>query len=173
VTVLRGLAVLLLVSLALVLQVSVFSEFAWHGIVPDLVLLVVVAGALARGGQFGLVLGFAAGVLLDLTPPADHTAGRWALSLLLVGLMAGLVRPEGGPERTPALTAVATVAGCSFVGTSVFALTGLALREGPSSVGGILEVVGISLVWDLVLTPLVLPWVMTLFRRLEPERARA
>ena len=172
---LRGVAAFLLVALALVLQVSVFSELAWNGIVPDLVLLVVVAGALARGGQFGLVLGFAAGVLLDLTPPADHSAGRWALSLLLVGYVAGLVRPAARPgERSPsALSVVAVVAGCSFIGTSVFALSGVLLGEQAGGFGSMLEVVGISLLWDVLLTPLVLPWVMALFRRLEPERVRA
>jgi hypothetical protein len=31
------------------------------------------------------VLGFVAGLLLDLVPPADHEAGRWALALVVVG----------------------------------------------------------------------------------------
>lgn len=174
-TALRNVIAVALVVLALLLQVSVFSAFAWDGVVPDLVLLVVVAGALARGGQFGMVLGFAAGVLLDLAPPADHTAGRWAIALLLVGYVAGLVRPDRREgrlgDRLPAMTVMATVAGCSFVGTSVFALTGLLLHEG-SDVGPMLEVVGISLAWDLLLTPFVVPWAMVLLRRLEPERAR-
>lgn len=173
---LRGLVILLLVAVALVLQVSVFGQFSWHGVVPDLVLLVVVAAGLARGGQFAMVLGFVAGALLDLTPPADHTAGRWALALLVVGLIAGMVRQgetPAGVERTPVLTALAAVAGCSFVGTSLFALSGMVLGEQQGGVGGMLEVIGISLVWDLVLTPLVLPGLMTIFHRLEPERARA
>ena len=166
---LRNLVAILLVCLALVLQVSLFGAFAWDGVVPDLVLLVVVAGALARGGQFGIVLGFAAGVLLDLVPPADHTAGRWALALLVVGYVAGRLRQEGG---IPALSVVATAVGCSFVGTSVYALSGLALHEGTTDIVSMLQVIGISLVWDVLLTPLVVPWVMALLNRLEPERAR-
>lgn len=161
-----------LLAVALLLQVSFFSVFAWNGVVPDLVLLVVVAGALARGGQFGIVLGFAGGVLLDLAPPADHTAGRWALALLLVGYVAGRVRQDD-TDKPPALAVVGTVAACSFVGTSVFALSGLALNEGDTSIGGMLEVVGVSLVWDVLLTPLVLPWAMALFRvSRKIERAR-
>lgn len=176
-----NLVALLLVCLALVLQVSLFSAFAWDGVVPDLALLVVVAGALARGGQFGVVLGFVAGVLLDLAPPADHTAGRWALALLIVGYVAGRLRPDGrgsglvagGSAGKPsALMVMATVAGCAFVGTSVYALTGLVLHEGSAEIGTMLGVIGISLVWDLLLTPLVVPWVMALLTRLEPERAR-
>lgn len=170
----RGAVAPLLVIVALLLQVSVFRFFAWDGVVPDLVLLVVVAGALVRGGQFGMVLGFCAGVLLDVVPPADHTVGRWAIALVLVGYVAGLVRPETGSVRgrPPALTVMATVAGCSFVGTSVFALSGLLLHEGGAGTGSMLAVVGIALIWDVLLTPLVLPWTMALLRRVEPARAR-
>lgn len=167
---LRNLTALVLLCLALVLQVSLFDAFAWDGVVPNLVLLVVVAGALARGGQFGIVLGFTGGVLLDLAPPADHTAGRWALALLVVGYVAGRLRQD---ERKPAaMMVMATVAGCSFVGTSVYALTGVVLREGATDIVPMLQVVGISLVWDLLLTPFVVPGVMNLLARLEPERAR-
>ena len=89
-----------LVVLALVLQVSLFPHLAqgWmgHGVVPNLCLLVVVAAALVRGPEQAAVLGFVAGVLLDLAPPADHVAGRWALALVLVGYVAGRMRPEPG-----------------------------------------------------------------------------
>ena len=40
------------VLVALVLQVSLFPHLAWHGIVPNLCLLVVVGAALVRGPQF-------------------------------------------------------------------------------------------------------------------------
>ena len=66
---------------------------------PNLVLLVVVAAALTRGPQFAAVLGFVAGVLLDLAPPADHIAGRWALALVVVGYVAGRVRQDVRADR--------------------------------------------------------------------------
>ncbi len=156
------------VALALVLQVSVFGPLAWEGVVPNLCLLVVVAGALTRGPQFAMVLGFGAGLLLDLAPPADHVAGRWALALLLVGYLVGRVRPESRPTAT---TVVATVAGASFVGTSVFALSGVVLSDPVVGVGETLSVLAVSLVWDVLLTPFVLPPLMALFRRLEPVHA--
>ncbi|WP_341230791.1 rod shape-determining protein MreD [Nocardioides salarius] len=156
------------VALALVLQVSVFGPLAWEGVVPNLCLLVVVAAALTRGPQFAMVLGFGAGLLLDLAPPADHVAGRWALALLLVGYLVGRVRPESRPTAT---TVVATVAGASFVGTSVFALSGVVLSDPVVGVGETLSVLAVSLVWDVLLTPFVLPPLMALFRRLEPVHA--
>ena len=111
---------------ALVLQVAVFPHVAWEGIVPDVCLLVVVAAALVRGPAFAATLGFVAGLMLDLAPPADHVAGRWALALVVVGYVAGLMRQD---TRTPATTVVATVAASSFVGTSVYALSGLVLGD--------------------------------------------
>ena len=169
-TLVRTLAAFLLVSLALVLQVSLFPHLAWQGIVPNLCLLVVVGAALTRGPQAAIVLGFLAGVALDLAPPADHVAGRWALALVIVGYVAGRVRQDVKPT---AVAVVGTVAASSFIGTSVFAITGLILRDPLLDVGQVLEVILIAVVWDVLLTPFVLPPVMTLFNRLQPERATA
>ena len=167
-TTMRALAAGAAVMLALLLQVSLLPNLAWQGVVPNLALLVVVGAALTQGPQFAMVLGFAAGALVDLAPPADHTAGRWALALTVVGYVAGRVRSEADPSAT---TVVGTVAASSFVGTSIFAITGLVLGELSVGVGQLLLVIGVALVWDVVLTPFELPPLMALFRRLEPSRA--
>ena len=166
-SVLRGVVAALAVAFALVLQVTVFPHFAWQGIVPNLCLLVVVGAALTRGPQFAAVLGFAAGVMLDLAPPADHLAGRWALALVVVGYVAGRVRQDARPTAT---AVVATVAACSFVGTSLFAISGLVLHDSALSVPDLLRVILVAVLWDVLLTPFVLPLVMRMFERLEPAR---
>lgn len=166
----RVLAAAAAVLVAALLQVSVLSQVSWHGVVPNLVLLVVVAAGLVRGASFAMVLGLAAGLLLDLAPPADHVAGQWALALVLVGLVAGQVNREA---RSSAVAVVATVAVCSLLGTTVFALTGALLGDPISSVSSVLGVVGLALLLDVLLTPLVLPPLMAMFRRLEPVRALA
>jgi rod shape-determining protein MreD len=158
-----------LVVVALILQVAVFPQFAWEGIVPNFCLLIVVASALVRGPAFAATLGFFAGLLLDLAPPADHVAGRWALALVMVGFVAGLMRQDTRPS-TP--TVVATVAVSSFVGTSVYALSGVVLGDGVADSGDLLRVIVVALLWDVLLTPLVIPGVMRLLVRLEPARAR-
>lgn len=160
---LRVLATALAVLLALVLQLTVFPHLAWEGIVPNLCLLVVVGAALSRGPDFGAATGFAAGLLVDLAPPADHLAGRWALALVLVGYLVGRVRAE---SRTPTAV-VLTVAVASFVGTSVFALSGVLLGEPVGTVPAAVAVVAVAVVWDVLLTPLVLPPVMTALTRLD------
>jgi len=168
--VLRALVAMAVVGVALVLQVSVFPFLAWDGIVPNLCLLVVVGAALTRGPQFAAVLGFFAGVALDLAPPADHVAGRWALALVVVGYVAGRMRQDSRPSASAVL---ATVAASSFIGTSIFALSGVILGDGSVGFGELLQVILVALLWDVLLTPLVLPPVMTMFRHLEPDRSLA
>ena len=167
-TYLRWLAALGAVLVALVVQVSLFPHLAWHGIVPNLCLLVVVAAALTVEAPFAMVLGFAAGLTLDLAPPADHIAGRWALALTVVAFLAARVRQD---VRPTALAVVGTVAASSFVATSLFALTGVLLSDPAVSVGALLEVVLVAVVWDVLLTPFVLPPLMRLFARLNPQWA--
>ena len=158
-----------LVVVALVLQVALFPHLVWEGIVPNFCLLVVVAAALVRGPAFAATLGFFAGLLLDLAPPADHVAGRWALALVVVGYVAGLMRQDTRPTAT---TVVATVAASSFIGTSVYALSGVVLGDAVAGSGDLVRIILVSLLWDVLLTPLVLPGAMRLLTRVEPASAR-
>lgn len=165
---LRAVVAALAVVVALVVQVSLFPHLAWHGIVPNLCLLVVVAAALTVEAPFAMVLGFTAGLALDLAPPADHVAGRWALALTVVAFLAARVRQD---QKPTALAVVGTVAASSFVATSLFALTGVILSDPAMSVSSLLEVVLVAVVWDVLLTPFVLPPLMRLFSRLGPQWA--
>jgi rod shape-determining protein MreD len=166
---LRVAAASALVVVALVMQVAIFPHLAWQGIVPNFCLLVVVAAALVRGPAFAATLGFFAGLMLDLAPPADHVAGRWALALVVVGYVAGLMRQE---TRALAMTVVATVAASSFIGTSVYALSGVVLGDAVVGSGDLLRVIVVAVICDVLLTPLVLPGMMRLLARLEPVGAR-
>jgi rod shape-determining protein MreD len=163
----RALVLTLVITLAVVLQVTLFPHIAYAGVVPNLALLVVVAAALVRGPEFAAVIGFLSGLAIDLAPPADHVAGRWALALVLVGYLAGRVRQDA---RTSALAAVVTVAAASFVGTSIFALSGMVLSDPAIAATEALAVIPTSVLYDVLLTPFVLPVMMRLFRRLEPHQ---
>ena len=162
---LRVLLVGVLIVVTVMLQATVFSHFSFSGVVPDLALIVVIAAALVRGPDYAAAVGFASGLVLDLAPPADHTAGRWALSLVLVGYLTGLARPD---TDVSVLGKVGMVAAGAFIGTSVFALTGLVLGDAGVSVSSAFEVVPRAVAYDVLVTPVVLPLVVVLFRRLEP-----
>jgi len=163
----RALVVTFVITMAVVLQVSLFPYLAYDGVVPNLALLVVVASALVRGPEFAAVLGFISGLAIDLAPPADHIAGRWALALVVVGYLAGRVRHDA---RSSAVAAIIAVAASSFVGTSIFVLSGLVLSDPSVPAVEALRVVPVAVIFDVLLTPFVLPMMMRLFRRLEPHQ---
>ena len=165
----RAAAIVWVAFVALVLQVSVLPSLAVRGVVPDVLLLVVVGVGLRHGSEAAMALGFGGGLLLDLVPPADHVAGRWALALLVAGYVAGRLSTSS-PTRA---VVTATVAACSFVGVSVFELTGLVLRDPLVDVPVLLETVAIALVSDVLLGALVVPAVLALDARLEPDRLLA
>lgn len=64
-------------------------------LLPDLLLPVVVAGALVGGPVPGALLGLAAGWLVDLVPPGAVVLGTGALTYAACGLLAGAGRREG------------------------------------------------------------------------------
>ncbi len=58
------------------------------------------------------------------------------------------------------VASLATVAACSFLASSVFALSGLVLQDPPATIPDLLQVVLAALVWDLALAPFVIPVVV-------------
>jgi len=163
----RALVVTGAISIAVALQVALLPYFAYDGVTPNLALLVVVAAALIRGPEFAAIIGFLSGLALDLAPPADHVAGRWAMALVIVGYLAGRVRHDA---RTSAIAAVVAVAASSFVATSIFTFSGLVLRDPAVPIAETLEVLTVALVYDVLITPFVLPPMIWLFRGLERQQ---
>jgi rod shape-determining protein MreD len=75
--------------------VTVLPTLLPAGVLPDLVLPVVVAGALLSGPSRGALLGLAAGWLTDVVPPGSAVLGTSALVYAAAGLLAGAGRREG------------------------------------------------------------------------------
>ena len=165
----RGAALGVLALLAVVGQVVVFRHVAIDGVVPNLALVLVVVVAMDRGPEFAACVGFGTGLLLDLAPPADHVAGRWALALVVVGYLAGRVRQDA---RSSTLTAVLVVGAASFVGTSLYAFSGVLLGDGALAIDQMLRVIVTSVLWDLALAPLLVPAYLRLLELLRPSRAQ-
>lgn len=163
----RSAVLALLAAAAVVLQVAVLRYVAVDGVVPDLVLLLVVAAGIARGPELAAGLGFGTGLLLDLAPPADHVAGRWALALVVAGFLAGRVRTDARASR---LSTIVAVGACSFVATSIFALSGVVLGDNAVGTTPMLQAIGIGFVWDVLLAALLVPALVRLLSRVvEPD----
>ncbi|QLQ10143.1 MAG: rod shape-determining protein MreD [Nocardioidaceae bacterium] len=167
-TLLRGLGYLALLVIAFVVQVTFFSAFTVQGIGPNLVLLVVVSAGLARGPELAMGLGFTGGLLLDLAPPADHVAGRWALCLVVVGFLIGRLRARA-QGATP-IEVIAVVAVASFVASSLFVFTGFVLGDTAWSANAALRVILIGLAYDCAVAPFLMPLLGKAEERLSPPQ---
>lgn len=108
----RALVVVVIVLTAVILQVTVLSRLGLPGATPALVAVVVIGFALVAGPLVGAAVGFAAGLLLDLIPPAIGTAGVTAAVFVVVAYFAGHVVVD---HAKPDLLMVATVVGFTIL----------------------------------------------------------
>jgi rod shape-determining protein MreD len=95
-----GVKAALVLFVAAVAQVSVFSQLHVFGAVPDLLLVTLVAVALLRGSVVGAVGGFFAGLLVDTA--ALGTLGLTSLVLTLAGYWIGRYGETTGRDRAHA-----------------------------------------------------------------------
>ncbi len=153
-----------LILLGLVLQVSVFGRLQLPGATPDVLMLVVIGLAMVYGPTGGCLVGFAAGLLADVAPPADHAIGRYALVLCLMGYAAGLLRGEHGRQRSVG-GALVLVGGAAVVSTLLYALVGALVGDTAARHVGLTGLVLSALLYDLLLAPFVVPVVMLAARR--------
>lgn len=152
---------------ALLLQTTVLARLPLPGGVPDLLLVLVVAFALAEGALSGAVTGFVVGLLADLG--SDHELGRSALAYTLVGYLVGLLQDDR--PRSPLLPLGAVALG-GVVAVTAYALEGLLLGDPRISGGSFWPSLGGTVAYSVALTPLVVPLVRTLLLRLDPDPFR-
>jgi rod shape-determining protein MreD len=117
------------------------------------VLVVVVALALASGPLDGAVIGFAAGLAVDIAPPSSGLVGQSALVFCLVGFGCGKLR--GALERSAWLP-VAGVALGAAAGEVLYALVGLTFGDPDITLQSVRQVLPAAVFYDVLLSPFVL-----------------
>ena len=162
----RVLFAVLLLVVALAVQLAVLARLPLPGATPDLVLLAVVSLALANGPGFGLVSGVAAGLATDLVPPADHAVGRWALVLTLVGYFAGLAQ---GETRRSAFVPLFVVALSAAASVLLYAGLGALIDDPHVTWPAVSEILPTAVLYCVVLSAFVVPAVLRLADRFEPD----
>lgn len=95
-----GVKIAVLLFVAAVAQVSVFSEIDVFGAAPDLLLVTLVAVSLLRGSVAGAVGGFFAGLVIDIATLG--TLGLTSLVLTLAGFWIGRYGETTGRDRAHA-----------------------------------------------------------------------
>ncbi|MCR5684294.1 MAG: rod shape-determining protein MreD [Lachnospiraceae bacterium] len=85
--IIRTLAILVQALLLYLMQTSVFTAFELAGVVPDLMIILVVAVAYMRGSNKGMLAGTVCGLLMDLT--YGKVIGLFALMYMFIGFISG------------------------------------------------------------------------------------
>jgi rod shape-determining protein MreD len=158
----RWLISFVVVAITVVVQLTIVDRIAFPGGTgPDLVLLVVAALALAGGPLAGALIGFSAGLALDIAPPGSHLVGQDALVFCLVGYLCGLVAEvptgDGVPEQghTALFEIVVTAAG-AVCGEALGALLGVMLSDPRVTWPAVKHVLPVAVIYDVLLAPFVL-----------------
>jgi rod shape-determining protein MreD len=126
------LKIALVLLVALVLQVCLVARFSLDGARGDLLLLLALAAAVAGGPEKGAIVGFAAGLTLDLV--LDTPLGLSALVYCIVGYAVGSF--QGSVLRVAWWMPVASIVIGSAAGVVIYAIAGVVLGQatlsGPS-----------------------------------------
>ena len=143
-----------LIVVSIVVQLTVLNGLRLPGGgVPDLVLVVVAALAVADGPLAGVIIGFAAGLCLDLAPPGSLLVGQYALVFCLAGWTAGqLGRVAAKSPLWSAVFMAIVVAAAEALSTGL----GLVLEPAQVTSAEVREVLPAAVGYDLVLCPFVL-----------------
>jgi rod shape-determining protein MreD len=156
---------------AIAVQLVALSRLPLPGVAPDLVLVAVVAVALTCGSLTGGVCGFAAGLAMDVAPPADHVVGRGALVLCLVGYAAGAWwRRTPSAARSTRLAFV--VVGMAALGSCALTLAIAAIVGEAPGGNGLLDAAWAMITevaYALVLAAAAIPVILSRSRRRDPD----
>ena len=177
---LRGLISIAAVAFAVIVQLTIVDRIAFPGGTgPDVVLLTVAALALASGPLAGSLIGFSAGLAMDVAPPGSHFVGQDALVFCLIGYACGLAAApparEGAPEEShTALFEIMVTAIAAVCGEALAGLLGAMLSDPRVTWPAIKHVLPVAAVYDVLLCPFVLYAVAAALRLAgTPGRARA
>jgi rod shape-determining protein MreD len=154
----RAAASVVLLAVALTAQLTVVNRLSLPGAgAPDLVLLTVVALGMCSRPATAAVIGFCAGLCLDIAPPGSYLIGEYALVLCLVGYLCGRMR---GLLIQSATLTIAGAMAAAAAGEALVALLGLAISDPQVSWTAVQQVLPSAIVYDVVVSPFVLYLVM-------------
>ena len=152
--------VAVLMFVAAILQVTIFSQLDILGGYPDVVLLTLVAVALLRGSIYGAAAGFFAGLIVDTANLA--TLGVTSLLLTIAGYWIGRYGETTGRDRTHApFVSVAVVTLLYSIGALILHYM---LGDPASASRVLLDALPFELIFNLILTVPVYALCRRLFR---------
>jgi len=156
------------VVVALAVQSTVLASATLLRVIPQLVLVVIVSFSYLEGERVGMVTGFTAGLLQDLLLPPPSIVGLTALVYTLIGYGVGTLRDYTARESV--WTPVIAVAWASAAAELGYASLAIMLGQPWVSLGFTLQITGLVVLYDVLLTPFVFPLVRKIAGLLHRER---
>ena len=163
----RPAAVAGVLIVAIALQSTLLTKVTILGVIPQLAFVVVVSLAYLEGEKAGVVVGFAAGLLVDLLLPLS-IVGLTALVYTSIGYLIGTARQITSGESV--WVPVFAVALASAVAEFSYAILAIMMGERWVSLGYTAKVAGLVALYNTLLTPFVFPVVKKIADKVRPER---
>lgn len=138
---------------AYVAQLGLFDDLRVFSVHPEALLAIGCGSAIAWGAERGALVGFAAGLMADLSLSGRFgvTALAWGVSCYAIGLLS-----EGLARRSRLVDAVLMALGGAF-GVITYAVAGTLFGESTLGDDNLLVIIGMVGLWNLVLSPVVVP----------------
>lgn len=144
----RIVVALVAVVLAIVIQTTVFGAGRIQplGAAPALVILVLIGIAPFIEVEYHILLGFTAGILLDLM--GSGTLGLWAMTLTVVAFTANRMRVRFADSITMTFVAVVVI---TLMAQAVYAVLGTLFGQETIAEPNVVSKIVLPAVWNLVL----------------------
>ena len=140
----------LVVVTALVIHLSVLTRLQVDGVMPDLMLLLAIAGGITGGAVAGAVLGFVSGIAVDVF--LETPLGLSSLVFSVVGYAVGAA--QAGILRSSWWIPMLTAFVASAAGELLFAVAGAVVGTTPIDSAHLVVVVLVVGVTNALLAPL-------------------
>ena len=139
---------LIVVVIAIVLQTTVFGSGRIQplGVAPALVVLVLIGLAPYVEPEYHVLLGFTAGILVDLV--GSGTLGLWAMSFTIVAFLAGRLRARYADSVMWSLVAAFTL---TLVAQVVYVVLSTLFGQETLGQPNVVAKIVVPAVWNLVL----------------------
>ena len=140
-----------------IIQESVVSQFRLPGGGFSILMIFALTWAVLSEFEVAAVIGFSAGLLMDLSQTASGPFGQWTLIMLLAGYAISYIGYGDDNVHANAIGIVFFVVVANFFVEIAYLVTGALLGVSTGSFGQIvITLIGMS-VWALLVSPIMLP----------------
>ena len=143
--------------LIFLIQEAVISQFRLPGGGFSILMIFALTWAVLSQPEVAAVIGFASGILMDLSQSAGGPFGQWTLIMLLAGYAISYIGYGDDNIHANAIGIVFFVVVANFFVEIAYLITGALLGVSIGSLGQvIITLLGMS-IWALLVSPIMLP----------------